>query len=99
MTDRWEVPDSELLRQILSDPPASGLRFSRRPAQRTYFRDVYFDTAEGDLSQRGAALDEQNGNVELLSQSKKTIAIISLFAGCINDDAPAQAEFFLSLGS
>jgi len=54
MTDRWEVPDSDLLRQILSDPPASGLRFSRRPAQRTYFRDVYFDTAEGDLSQRGA---------------------------------------------
>jgi polyphosphate kinase len=54
MTDRWEVPDSDLLRQILSDPPASGLRFSRRPPQRTYFRDVYFDTPEGDLSQRGA---------------------------------------------
>jgi polyphosphate kinase len=54
MTDRWEVPDSDLLRQILSDPPAPGLRFSRRPPQRTYFRDVYFDTLEGELRQRGA---------------------------------------------
>jgi len=54
MTSRWEVPDSDLLRQILSDPPAPGLRFSRRPPQRTYFRDVYFDTPEGDLRQRGA---------------------------------------------
>ena len=54
MTDRWEVPDSDLLRQILSDPPAPGLRFSRRPPQRTYFRDVYFDTPEGELRQRGA---------------------------------------------
>ena len=56
MTDRWEVPDSDLFRQILSDPPAPppppGLRFSR-PAQRTYFRDVYFDTPEGELGQRG----------------------------------------------
>ena len=56
MTDRWEVPDSDLVRQILSDspPPAPGLRFSRRPPQRTYLRDVYFDTPEGELRQRGA---------------------------------------------
>ncbi len=54
MTDRWEAPDSELLRQILADPPAPGLRFSRRPPHRTYFRDVYFDTPEGELRHRGA---------------------------------------------
>src|SRR5213593_4564151 len=54
MTARWQVPDSDLLRQILFDPQAPGLRFSRRPPQRTYFRDVYFDTPEGDLRQRGA---------------------------------------------
>jgi polyphosphate kinase len=54
MTDRWEVPDGDLLRQILSDPPAPGLRFSRRPPQRQYCRDVYFDTPDGELRQRGA---------------------------------------------
>jgi len=54
MTDRWEAPDSDLLGQTLSDPPAPGLRFSRRPAQRTYVRDVYFDTREGELGERGA---------------------------------------------
>jgi polyphosphate kinase len=54
MTDRWEAPDSVLLRQILADSPAPGLRFSRRPPQRTYFRDVYFDTPQGELQQRGA---------------------------------------------
>jgi len=54
MTDRWEAPDSELFRQILADPPAPGLRFSRRPPHRTYFRDVYFDTPEGELRHRGA---------------------------------------------
>ena len=54
MTDRWEAPDSDLLLQILSDPPAPGLRFSRRPPHRAYFRDVYFDTREGELGRRGA---------------------------------------------
>src|SRR5712671_3047141 len=54
MTDRWEVPDSDEVRQILSAPPAPGLRFSSRPLQRIYFRDVYFDTPEGELRQRGA---------------------------------------------
>src|SRR5258706_14302565 len=54
MADRWEAPDSDLLLQILSDPPAPGLRFSRRPPHRAYFRDVYFDTREGELGRRGA---------------------------------------------
>lgn len=56
MTHRWEAPDSDLLRQILSDasPPAAGLQFSRGLAQRTFFRDVYFDTPDGDLVHRGA---------------------------------------------
>jgi len=62
MTDRWEVPEEgggggggdELLRQTLADPPAPGLRFSRRPPRRTYFRDVYFDTPDGELRHRGA---------------------------------------------
>lgn len=58
MTHRWGAPDSDLLRQILSDAsplaPGGGLRFTRRPAQQTYFRDVYFDTSDGDLAQRGA---------------------------------------------
>jgi polyphosphate kinase len=46
MTDRWEA--------ILIDPPAPGLRFSRRPPRRSYFREVYFDTPEGELRHRGA---------------------------------------------
>ncbi|HYT84027.1 MAG TPA: polyphosphate kinase 1 [Gemmatimonadales bacterium] len=54
MTDRWEVPDGEALRHILTDPLAPDLRFSRRPPRRTYFRDVYFDTPEGELRHRDA---------------------------------------------
>jgi len=54
MTDRWEVPDGEALRRILTDPLTSDLRFSHRVARRTYMRDVYFDTPEGELRQRDA---------------------------------------------
>jgi len=57
MTDRWEVPEGEALRHIdllLIDPPTSDLRFSRREPRRTYLRDMYFDTPEGQLRQRDA---------------------------------------------
>lgn len=52
-----------------------------------------------NLGERGAALDEQNRNVELVAQGKKAAAMISLLARCINDNAPTRAEFFLGLRS
>jgi len=50
MTARWEVPDAATLGQLLDHPP-TGLRVSA--PQATYFRDVYCDTADGELRQRG----------------------------------------------
>src|SRR5258705_4891595 len=44
MTLRWEVPDAAVLEQILAGSPVAGLSF----------RDVYCDTPEGDLWQRGS---------------------------------------------
>ena len=48
MTQRWDAPDAAFLQRILAHPP--------RPlgaARLVLFRDVYFDTAAGDLRQRG----------------------------------------------
>jgi polyphosphate kinase len=44
MTLRWDVADAAVLEQILAGSPVAGLSF----------RDVYCDTPEGDLQQRGS---------------------------------------------
>jgi len=52
MTRHWDVPDAAALGQLIDHPPAAGFHVS--PARTGYFRDVYYDTADGDLRQRGA---------------------------------------------
>jgi polyphosphate kinase len=54
MTLRWDVPEAAALEQILRNPPVAGLRVPSGPPQAIYFRDVYCDTAEGELWQRGS---------------------------------------------
>src|SRR6266480_2280737 len=53
---RWDAPDAATLRRILADPPlpplAGGIAPSPGPIRSTHFRDVYFDTAAGELRQR-----------------------------------------------
>ena len=54
---RWDAPDAATLRRILADPPrprlAGGIAASPGRLRSTHFRDVYFDTAAGELRQRG----------------------------------------------
>ncbi|HEV8265310.1 MAG TPA: polyphosphate kinase 1 [Gemmatimonadales bacterium] len=54
MTLRWEVAEAAALERILGNPPVAGLRLPPGPPQAIYFRDVYCDTAEGELWQRGS---------------------------------------------
>ncbi len=51
MTRQWDVPDAAALGQLIDHPPAAGFHVSA--ARTTYFRDVYYDTPEGELLQRG----------------------------------------------
>ncbi|MGH7521679.1 MAG: hypothetical protein ACREMI_10400, partial [Gemmatimonadales bacterium] len=52
MTPRWDIPDASTLGQLIDHPPAAGFHVSAPHS--TYFRDVYCDTVEGELRQRGA---------------------------------------------
>src|SRR5204862_4602454 len=49
---RLYVPGAERLDELLATPPPLGLRAG--PTQRTFHRDLYFDTPDGDLHRRGA---------------------------------------------
>ena len=51
MALRWDVPEAATLGQLIDHPPAGGLHVS--PMRASYFRDVYSDTPEGELRQRG----------------------------------------------
>src|SRR3989441_2098430 len=51
MTGQWDVPDAAALGHLIDHPPAAGFRVSA--VQTTYFRDVYYDTPDGELRQRG----------------------------------------------
>jgi len=50
---RWEVPSAERLAELIAAPPPLALRAG--PARRTFHRDLYFDTPDGDLQRRGAS--------------------------------------------
>jgi len=43
--------DAATLGQLIDHPPAAGFRVSA--VLTTYFRDVYYDTPDGELRQRG----------------------------------------------
>ena len=45
---RWDAPDAATLRRTLVDLPRPA-----SPLRSTHFRDVYFDTSDGDLRTRG----------------------------------------------
>jgi polyphosphate kinase len=47
---RWDVPTLHVLEELREAPPPAGLRAG--PAERSFHRDIYFDTAEGALSRR-----------------------------------------------
>ena len=51
MTLQWDVPDAATLGQLIDHPPAAGFHVSA--PRTTYFRDVYYDTPDGALRQRG----------------------------------------------
>ncbi len=51
MTLQWDVPDAAALGQLIDHPPAAGFHVSA--PRTTYFRDVYYDTPDGALRQRG----------------------------------------------
>ncbi len=55
MTLRWDAPDAATLRRIVADPSRlrGGIAASLGQPRSTHFRDVYFDTAAGELRQRG----------------------------------------------
>src|SRR5207302_8542979 len=46
---RWDAPDAATLRRVLVDLPRPV-----SPLRSTHFRDVYFDTSDGELRTRGA---------------------------------------------
>ena len=48
MTVRWDAPDKDTLRRALNE---SSRPYG--PMRTTFFRDVYYDTGNGDLRQRG----------------------------------------------
>jgi polyphosphate kinase len=50
-TLRWDVPEAATLAQLLDHPPPTGFHVSA--ARVTCFRDLYCDTADGELRQRG----------------------------------------------
>jgi len=49
---RWEVRSAERLAELIAASPPLALRAG--PARRTFHRDLYFDTPDGDLHRRGA---------------------------------------------
>src|SRR2546425_2859951 len=51
MTRQWDAPGGAAPGQLVSPAPAAGFHVSA--ARTTYFRDVYYDTRDGELRQRG----------------------------------------------
>ena len=51
---RWDVSDAARLAQLLDHPPVTRFHISGGAALVRSYRDVYCDTADGDLRQRGA---------------------------------------------
>ncbi|MGH7568315.1 MAG: polyphosphate kinase 1 [Gemmatimonadales bacterium] len=49
---RWDVESPEVLHELLSEPLPLGLPSGSAPPTRTFYRDVYFDTVDGDLRKR-----------------------------------------------
>ncbi len=49
---RWDVESPEVLHELLSEPLPLGLRCGPSSPARTFYRDVYFDTVDGDLRKR-----------------------------------------------
>ena len=50
---RWDIPTSALLEDLLAAPLPLGLVAG--PLERIFYRDLYFDTPEHDLSRRGVS--------------------------------------------
>jgi polyphosphate kinase len=48
MTRRWDAPDKDTLRRVLADTTRP-----YGPVRTLFFRDIYYDTTNGDLRQRG----------------------------------------------
>ena len=97
---RWEVPDGEVLRRILTYPLTSDLRFSGRAVRRTYLRDVYLDTPEGELRQRDARcrIRYAPGGECILEVAPPVGASVSSavgaadIAGALGGDSPAARQ-------
>ncbi|HEX4627722.1 MAG TPA: CYTH domain-containing protein, partial [Gemmatimonadales bacterium] len=49
---RWEVPNAARLEELVTTPLPLGLRPG--PTRRAFYRDLYFDTPDGDLRRRAA---------------------------------------------
>ncbi len=47
---KWDVASPELLRTLIVAPLPLGLRES--PPVRSFYRDIYYDTADGSLARR-----------------------------------------------
>lgn len=50
---RWEITTAARLEELLAAPLPLGMRAT--PLDQTFYRELYFDTADGDLRRRGAS--------------------------------------------
>src|SRR2546428_2883126 len=71
---RWDVASAEALQALLADPLPLGLRAG--PARRSFVRDLYFDTAAGDLRRRDVAC-----RVRFAADDRRTLVIEGLRPG------------------
>src|SRR3989449_1715149 len=71
---RWDIASAEALQPLLADPLPLGLRAG--PARRSFLRDLYFDTAAGDLRRREVAC-----RVRFAADDRRTLVLEGLRPG------------------
>ena len=79
---RFEVPNRELLEQMAAQPLPTGL--SQTEDDMRFFRVVYFDTANGDLDEKGATV-----RLEIDDRGRQTLAVD--VRDHVTDDGAADA--------
>ncbi len=94
---RLDIPSADLLDRLVDAPLLPGVRVSR--AARSFLRDIYFDTPDGELQQRGVScrfrigVDDRRFLTVTIRESTQLSALVEWkrFESEVDEIEPTQA--------